>query len=461
MSRQPELDADEDLEPRPGRARAEEPASDPAEVTPVGDGETAPVSDSQPVQEPSESETDGESGDTATARGATDVAEDDRADGAGGDSTGSGTDRDAPDGDGPVGPEGAATGSRTRWNLPRTTHGRIIAIVLTVALVAAAGAAVWLRVTALPADAAFRLDGDVVTVDQLDQRIDTLRALYGVEQPQEPDRIDAFRRDVAKSVALSDILDKAAADRQIVVADKQVSDTLDRYVEQQFGAGGRDTFVRALGNVGTSEAAVRDEIRRQLTVNQLMQQVVGVVTVSDQDVRAAYDQRRNSLGTPEKRSIRNIVVTSEQAARSALDQIRSGTPIEQVAATRSLDASTKDKGGALGDVARTDLEQPVADGAFEVAAGGLYGPVKGTHGWNIGRVDGVTPFVPATFDQVEGGLKQVLQAERSLAIWKDWLSRQITDADVEYADVYRPADPDAVPSPQDPATPQVGSAPPR
>jgi peptidyl-prolyl cis-trans isomerase C len=175
--------------------------------------------------------------------------------------------------------------------------------------------------------------------------------------------------------------------------------------------------------------------------------VVGTITISDADLKAAYDQRKGTLGTPEKRTLRNIVVTGQQDAQSVLDQLTAGTPIEQVAATRSLDASTKDAGGSLGEVARADLEQPVGDAAFGIgSAGQFYGPVQGAHGWNVGRVDAITPFVPATYEQVAAGLAQALQVERSLAVWRDWLGQQIQEAGVEYADAYRPADPDAVPS---------------
>ncbi|NMI00558.1 peptidyl-prolyl cis-trans isomerase [Pseudonocardia acidicola] len=344
--------------------------------------------------------------------------------------------------------------------MPTSRRGRLLAAVLALVLLAGAAGVAWWRITALPSDAAFRYDGHVVTIDQLDQRIDALRALYGVEQPQDPGKADTFRRDVAKSVAVSEILDKAAADRQIVVADKQVEDTLGRYVEQQFGPGGNDAFVKALGNVGTSESAVRDEIRRQLTVSQLMQQVVGTITISDADLKAAYDQRKGTLGTPEKRTLRNIVVASQQDAQSVLDQLKAGTPIEQVAATRSLDASTRDKGGSLGEVARADLEQPVGDAAFGVGSGQFYGPVQGAHGWNVGRVDAITPFVPATYEQVADGLRQALKVERSLAVWRGWLGQQIHDAGVEYADAYRPADPDAVPSIESVGAP-AGGEPPR
>ncbi|WP_214366562.1 peptidyl-prolyl cis-trans isomerase [Pseudonocardia sp. H11422] len=338
------------------------------------------------------------------------------------------------------------SGLLSRITVPASRHGRIVALVVVAALIAGLGGVAWWQLRGLPEDAAFRYDGRVFTAEELDQRVEALRALYGVTPPSDPAQADGFRRDVAKSVALSEILDRAAADRQIVVADKQVSDTLDRYIEQQFGAGGREPFVRALGNVGTSETAVRDEIRRQLAVGRLMQQVVGRVTVPDDELRAVFEERKDRLGTPERRVLRNIVVANEQDATAALDALRSGTPIEEVAAQRSLDVSTRQTGGLLDPLARADLEQPVGDVAFAAPAGGLYGPAQGQHGWNVGRVESVEPFVPATFEQVADGLRRAVEVERTVAIWRDWLAGQIRDADVEYAADFQPADPDTPPS---------------
>lgn len=364
-------------------------------------------------------------------------------------------------GEGSGSAEGTGTGPRRRGlRLPTTWAGRAAAATVVVAVAAAAAGAVWWQASALPADAAYRLDGRVVTVEQLDQRVVALQALYGVQAPEDPAAVDGFRRDVAKSVVLSDILDREALERGLVVADKQVTDTRDRYIEEQFGPGGRDAFVRALGNVGTSEELVLDEIRRQMTVGLLMQDVVGTVTVTDEELRAAYAERQDTLGTPERRTLRNIVVETEEQARAALDEIRSGVPFEQVAADRSRDESTRASGGLLGDLARGELEGPVGDAAFAVAPGELYGPVQGQFGWNVGRVDAVTPFVPASFDQVADGLRQALEVERSLAIWQDWIAQQVRDADVVYADEFRPADPDAPPS-FGPAAPAEGTEAPR
>jgi peptidyl-prolyl cis-trans isomerase C len=176
-----------------------------------------------------------------------------------------------------------------------------------------------------------------------------------------------------------------------------------------------------------------------------MQAIVGEVTVTDDELRTAYAERQGQLGTPERRTLRNIVAETEQDARAAADEIRSGAPFEQVAAARSRDGSTKDSGGLLGELSRAELEGPVGDAAFAAVPGELYGPVQGQFGWNVGRVDAVTPFVPAGFDQVADGLRQALEVERSIAIWRDWIAQQVSDSDVVYADDYRPADPDAPP----------------
>jgi peptidyl-prolyl cis-trans isomerase C len=58
----------------------------------------------------------------------------------------------------------------------------------------------------------------------------------------------------------------------------------------------------------------------------------------------------------------------------------------------------------------------------------------------------VLPPAPAVFDQVKDDVRQQLQQDRSLGVWRDYMTKQIKDSHVVYADTYRPADPDAMPS---------------
>lgn len=327
---------------------------------------------------------------------------------------------------------------------PRRRRGLLAAALVVLAV--AAGVLVWRQATSLPDDAAFAIGDQVVTREGLDQRALSLRALYGVERPKDSAKLDAFRRDLAKSVAVSMILDQEARQRGIVVADKKARDVLDRYISAQFGDEGRQAFIASLGNVGTSEPAVLEEIKRQLAVGRLMDEVVGKVSIGDSALRSAFDERKAELGAPERRVVRNIVLASRQDALDALRALRADAPIATVVAERSLDGSTRDSGGLLGELGRDQFERAVGDAVFGAEAGGFYGPVKGQFGWNVGRVDRVRPPAPARFADVQAALQETLVGEESLRRWRDWLGERIRAAEVEYAPEFQPADPDAPPA---------------
>lgn len=336
---------------------------------------------------------------------------------------------------------------RSRFSLPASRLGkRILALVVAFAIVAgiiATQVGPW--TSKVPEGAAFVIGDQVVTKGDLDKRMDTLRALYGVVAPKEAKALADFRRNSAKSFVVSLILDEQQKKRKITVSDKQAGDVLDRFILQQFGDGGRQEFVRSLGNVGTSEKEVLDEIRRQVSVELLMGEIIGTVDVSDKELASAFAARKKQLATPELRSVQNIVVADEAGAQAVYQRVTKGEALATVAADVSIDESTRDEGGDLGQVSFDQLEKPVATAIFGVSKGQLYGPVKGEHGWNVGFVKDVHPAVAADLQKIGEEFRQRLKVEKSRDKWRAWLSKQIRAADVEYADQYRPANPDAAP----------------
>lgn len=431
---------------RTGHSALDEPSVTGSEKAEVAGSDTTVTSD--PAEDPvADDPTDDRPGTATEAAVDGAPADTDRAD----DTTADAADDDPTDDDpaeracgDPVTAEAGRTSAPARALalLPASTAGRLVAAALVACVLAGATAGVlWWRSGSLPPDAAFAVAGQVVTVDELDSRVQTLGALYGVEAPSDPAALDGFRRDAAKSVAMSTVLDRAAAELNIVIADKRVRDTLDRYVAQQFGPTGRDAFVQALGVVGTSEPAVLDEVRRQLAVSDLMDQVIGEVTVDDSRLRGAFDERSQELGAPERRTMRFVVVGSAADADSALAELAAGVPFEQVAMQRSLDAATRDTGGLLGEVSYADLEPQVAEATFAAPVGAPLGPVQTELGFYVGRVDAVTPAQPAVFEQTVDQLREILRTEEALARWRTWLADRLAEADVDYADEFRPADP--------------------
>jgi peptidyl-prolyl cis-trans isomerase C len=357
----------------------------------------------------------------------------------------------------PVADGGPAPAARSR----RTAKVALLAVL--VVAVGAAGLVRWAPWAGLPQDAAFRVGDRVVTEAAVQRRTDVLRALYGVQVPEDAAGLDRFRRDTAKAMAISLVLDDAARAQDIRIADKTVSDALDRFLLQRYPQGGRAAYVQALGAQGVGEKDVLAEIRRQLEVRDLFDRTTDEVEVTDAELQAMFSADPATYAVPERRQVRHIVVAEQAVAQAVLRRLRAGQDLTAVAAQTSLDTSTKDKGGELGLLTAAELDPAFAAAAFAVPARALFGPVQTSLGWHLGRVDRVVPSAPSTFEQVRDQLRQQQETERAVAVWRDHVIDLVVDADVEYAADYRPADPEpdlGVPTP--PAASTVPTAtPPR
>ncbi|NMO92275.1 peptidylprolyl isomerase [Actinomycetospora sp. TBRC 11914] len=340
---------------------------------------------------------------------------------------------------------------------PRTRLRRVlVGIVIAVATVASALAVPTLMglfpsvySPPLPEGAAFAVGNRVVTAAEYDKRLKTIEALYGAQAPADPAGADRFRRDAAKAMAVADVMANAEADRNIVIPDTKVRQQLTDMISAQYGPGpdGEQKFVTALGQVGSSEPEVLDEVRQQYAAAELIKQVTDPVQVPDSDLPAEFPKYAARLGTPEQRKLSNIVVPTQDQANDILNQLRGGAPFADLARTQSLDGATKAAGGDLGDPVTADkLQQSYAQAAFAAPQGQPFGPVQTSQGWNVGEVTQILPGKPADFAQSQIPLKQAVTNDRKIAAWSSWLQDQLRSQDVRYADAYRPADPDGAPA---------------
>lgn len=313
----------------------------------------------------------------------------------------------------------------------------------------------------LPKDAAFRVGDTVVTRDHLQERVEVLGALYGIQEPVGGPQLARFRRDAAKAVAVGMILDEAAASRDIVVGDKAARDALHKMISGQLGDDSNRAFVDLIGGLGVSEEDVLDEIKRQQRTASLFQATTAdaVSTVTDDQLPRYYADHRAEFALPEQRRLRNIVVATKEKADQVLRQARSGASFAALAGRTTLDEETRGKKGDLGFVTTAQLETGYAKAAFAPSRPAVFGPVQTRYGWNVGQVVEIRPGNQLPFEQVRDDVRDALRSERALAAWREWLGGEISAARVEYADDYRPADPDAPPSGTDPlpapATPSV------
>src|SRR3954470_19415899 len=99
--------------------------------------------------------------------------------------------------------------------------------------------------------------------------------------------------------------------------------------------------------------------------------------VSDEDAKKLYEQRRESLGTPEKREVSQIVFPNVEEAAAARTRIAGGLSFDDLAKERGLNPADVD----LGTVAKSGILDPaIANAAFTLGSGEVSQPVQGQFG---------------------------------------------------------------------------------
>jgi peptidyl-prolyl cis-trans isomerase D len=132
--------------------------------------------------------------------------------------------------------------------------------------------------------------------------------------------------------------------------------------------------------------------------------------VSDEDAKKLFEQRRDRLGTPEKRDVSQIVFPNMEEAAAARGRITSGLSFEDLAKERGLNAS--DVG--LGMVAKSAIIDPViADAAFSLPSGEVSQPLQGKFGAALVKIGKIEPGFEPSYESVASNLKKDLATERA------------------------------------------------
>lgn len=146
----------------------------------------------------------------------------------------------------------------------------------------------------------------------------------------------------------------------------------------------------------------RDADYASLTVDDVMPSI----TVTDAEIKQAYDNAKATYQVPEKRDVQQIEFKSEAEAKTARDKIQGGMSFEALAA--SLKKTDKDI--SLGTLAQSDLPDAArAKAIFALALNDVSQPVQtGFGGWALIRVTKITPGVNRPLDEVKDEIKKTL-----------------------------------------------------
>ncbi|MGZ9117061.1 MAG: SurA N-terminal domain-containing protein, partial [Methylocystis sp.] len=133
-------------------------------------------------------------------------------------------------------------------------------------------------------------------------------------------------------------------------------------------------------------------------------------TISDDDAKALYEQRKGEFGTPEKRHLRQIVFPNAQDAAAAADKLAKGTSFDDLVKERELKETDVD----LGSVSKAEIIDPaVAEAAFALKEGETSAPVTGRFGTVIVQVKNIQPGRQQSYEEAAAQIKNAIAATRA------------------------------------------------
>lgn len=192
-----------------------------------------------------------------------------------------------------------------------------------------------------------------------------------------------------------------------------------------------------------SKEQLEERARRQVYISAYMDQSgLANPQVPEEDIRAFYEQSKESLTNPESARVRHIVVLipenatekEKAAAREKITEARKlildGTPFEEVAQSHSED-NTASGGGDLGPVKRHFMPPEFDAVAFSIELNQLSEVVKTAFGYHILEVSARHAGGTPPFEQVKEFLGTYLQGNLKREMITQHVQQLTAKAEIE------------------------------
>lgn len=156
----------------------------------------------------------------------------------------------------------------------------------------------------------------------------------------------------------------------------------------------------------------RVDYYRTQTLRDLYMEKLIAEKITDEAVRARYQEEIADLEPREEVSARHILVPEEEKAKELIAALNDGADFETLARENSQDPGSAANGGSLGFFGRGQMVPPFEEAAFSLEPGAVTeAPVQSQFGFHIIKVDEKrTQPIPA-FEEVADSVRRFMMQE--------------------------------------------------
>lgn len=270
-----------------------------------------------------------------------------------------------------------------------------------------------------------RVNSRIATLEDYERTLqDRRRAILAAEmEPAErQEQLEESGRMVFRDLYEELLLLSRADQMGLQVSEAELDQSVQQ-TRQRMGLDSQEEFLQALEASGMTEAVLRDRLRKNMLVQQVVgREVQSRIQLEEEELRRVYRQRPELFRVPEALRIQEIIILSDAVpqpgerqavAREILAELAEGASLAEVAAARSETGQTT---GVLdlGWVERGDLASELETAAWELEAGSFSEPVEARGGLHLLQVSERRPEALRPFEEVRDRLG-MWEMERRMA----------------------------------------------
>jgi peptidyl-prolyl cis-trans isomerase SurA len=188
-----------------------------------------------------------------------------------------------------------------------------------------------------------------------------------------------------------------------------------------------DQFQQALKQEGMTLQDLRRQLERNMLVTRVQQiEVMGKISVSEDEVAKFYEANRNSFTTPPTVTLREILVAvpetdkginvaADDEAKAKIEDLRkrviAAEPFAQLASQFS-DSGSKANGGLIGPISRDDLAPDLQKQLAAMKPGEVSPVMRTTRGYQIIKLEASVGAKTKSLDEARAEVSDKLAAEK-------------------------------------------------
>ncbi|MFP4159165.1 MAG: peptidylprolyl isomerase [Desulfobacterales bacterium] len=280
-----------------------------------------------------------------------------------------------------------------------------------------------------------------IPAEDLERKVDMIRARYaGSGAEISGEQLAQLKRTILDNIIDQEMLYQASREEGIEVDPDEIQQEIDQLMDQFEN---QEDFRKQMAEMNYSEEALEKEIRQNLAIRKLIdERFASEISVSDDDIKAYYEENQSEFEEPERVHARHILIRSgpddddetKEEAKEKLEEVRekleSGEEFSELARQYS-EGPTAESGGDLGYFSRGEMVKRFDEAAFGLEAGEVSDIVETRFGYHLIKVEDKKEQGVQPLDDVKGSISENLEREKVMRELEPYLESLKEKYDVE------------------------------